>query len=68
MFDHQADSQVEISYYLTDWQVIAAYPMTNLTAEDGKTRVRWFAQVAPGGKVTDLLSGTESSGLFMDIL
>lgn len=43
--------------------------MTTLSEEDGKTRVRWFAHVdAKTGKVTDLMTGTESSGLFMDVL
>lgn len=60
--------QFEISYHLSDWQVLAAYPMTTLTDEDGKTRVKWFAQVDAKGVVTDLMTGTEASGLFLDIL
>ncbi|KAI9632755.1 uncharacterized protein MKK02DRAFT_41065 [Dioszegia hungarica] len=64
----RTDTGVEVSYSLTDWQVLTAYPMTSLSSESGQTRIRWFAQVGAGGRVTDLLTGTESSGLFMDIL
>jgi hypothetical protein len=60
--------QLELSYYLSDWQILATYPLTNLTEEDGKTRVRWFLAVNADGIVTDLMTGTQSSGLYMDIL
>lgn len=60
--------QLEISYYLADWQVVATYPLTSLTEEEGRLRVRWFLAVNARGTVTDLMTGTESSGLFMDIL
>ena len=61
-------AQLELSYYLSDWQILATYPLTNLTEEDGKTRIRWFLSVDEKGIVTDLMTGTQSSGLFIDIM
>jgi hypothetical protein len=42
--------------------------MTNLMPDEGKTRLRWFLRVKKGGSVEDLMTGTESSGLFVEFL
>lgn len=61
--------QLEVSYYLSDWQVLTAYPITNLlSADEGKTRLRWFLRVLPGGAVEDLMTGVETSSLFAELL
>lgn len=60
--------QLEVSYHVADWQVLTAYPMTSLVPDEGKTRLRWFLRVKQGGSVEDLMTGTESSGLFVEFL
>ena len=60
--------QLEVSLSVADWQVLAAYPMTSLIPEDGRQRLRWFLRVKPGGIIEDLLTGTEASGLFVELL
>jgi hypothetical protein len=42
--------------------------MTSLVPDEGKTRLRWFLRVKQGGSVEDLMTGTESSGLFVEFL
>jgi hypothetical protein len=53
---------------VVDWQVLTAYPMTSLVPDGARQRLRWFLKVKPGGTVEDLLTGTESSGLFVELL
>lgn len=60
--------QLEVSLSVADWQILAAYPMTSLIPEDGRQRLRWFLRVKPGGIIEDLLTGTEASGLFVELL
>lgn len=61
-------AQIEVSMLLTDWQVLATYPPTSLVPDAGRQRLRWFLKVKPGGAVVDVLTGTESSGLFVELL
>jgi hypothetical protein len=60
--------QVEVSLSLLDWQVLAAYPVTSLFPDNGRQKVRWFLRVRPGGVIEDLMTGTEASGLFVEML
>lgn len=53
---------------VADWSVVTAYPMTSLLPDNGRQRLRWFLRVKPGGIVEDLLTGTEASGLFVELL
>ena len=53
---------------MADWQVVAAYPMTSLIPDNGRQKLRWFIRVRPGGIVEGLLTGTEASGLFVELL
>ncbi|GFZ42429.1 hypothetical protein JCM24511_00144 [Saitozyma sp. JCM 24511] len=62
------ETSLEVSYHVADWQVLTAYPMTSLVPDEGKTRLRWFLRVKQGGSVEDLMTGTESSGLFVEFL
>ena len=53
---------------MADWQVLAAYPLTSLVQDGGRQRLRWFLKVNRGGDIEDLLTGTRSSGLFVELL
>lgn len=60
--------QLEVSMSVADWSVVTADPMTSLLPDNGRQRLRWFLRVKPGGIVEDLLTGTEASGLFVELL
>lgn len=60
--------QLEVKISLADWQVLAAYPSTSLVPDGGRQKLRWFLKVKTGGIVEDLLTGTETSGLFVELL
>ncbi|KAK1927856.1 hypothetical protein DB88DRAFT_479560 [Papiliotrema laurentii] len=62
------EKSLEVSLSVADWQVVAAYPMTSLIPDNGRQKLRWFIRVRPGGIVEDLLTGTEASGLFVELL
>ena len=42
--------------------------MTSLLPDGTRQKLRWFLKVKPGGAVEDLLTGTESQGLFVEML
>lgn len=46
----------------------SAYPSVDLRPDGDRTRLRWFLRAKPGGVVEDLLTGTESHGLFMEMM
>lgn len=57
-----------MSISVKGWTVTSAYPTTGLHDEGGRTVMRWFLRVKPGGVVQDLLTGIESGGLFFELL
>ncbi|BEI86093.1 hypothetical protein CcaverHIS002_0603800 [Cutaneotrichosporon cavernicola] len=62
------ESSLEVNVALKGWMVTTAYPEVVLRPDAGFTRLRWFLRVKKGGVVEDLLTGTESHGLFMELL
>ncbi|EIW66433.1 hypothetical protein TREMEDRAFT_65285 [Tremella mesenterica DSM 1558] len=60
--------QLEVSLSVQDWQIVSAYPMTSLQPDGPRQRLRWFLKVKGNGTVEDLLTGTETSGLFVEML
>ncbi|GMK59918.1 hypothetical protein CspeluHIS016_0901350 [Cutaneotrichosporon spelunceum] len=62
------ESSLEVNVALKGWMVTTAYPEVVLRPDGGLTRLRWFLRVKKGGVVEDLLTGTESHGLFMELL
>ncbi|OCF38280.1 hypothetical protein I317_07960 [Kwoniella heveanensis CBS 569] len=67
-FLHPEEKSLEVSLSLADWTVTAAYPMTSLIPDGGRQKLRWFLKVQPGGIVEDMLTGTMSNGLFIEML
>ncbi|ORY29782.1 hypothetical protein BCR39DRAFT_588155 [Naematelia encephala] len=62
------EKSLEVSLSVADWTIATAYPMTSLLPDGPRQRLRWFLRVMPGGHVEDLLTGTVSNGLFVEML
>ncbi|WWC60455.1 uncharacterized protein I303_103027 [Kwoniella dejecticola CBS 10117] len=67
-FLHAEEKSLEVSLSIADWTVTSAYPMTSLLPDGGRHKLRWFLKVQPGGIVEDMLTGTQSNGLFMEMI
>ncbi|WVR03709.1 hypothetical protein IAU60_000704 [Kwoniella sp. DSM 27419] len=67
-FLHPEEQSLEVSLSLADWTVTAAYPTTSLVPDGNRHRLRWFLKVKPGGIVEDIMTGTLSNGLFVEML
>jgi len=44
------------------------YPVTKIFEEKGRQRLKWFLSVKPNGVVKDLLTYTEASGVFLEMV
>ncbi|KAL7424614.1 hypothetical protein Q5752_000298 [Cryptotrichosporon argae] len=62
------EQSMEVTLSVADWTVTTAYPMTALVPDGARQKLRWFLRVKPGGAVEDLLTGTEASGLFVEMV
>nr|XP_019050516.1 hypothetical protein I302_00951 [Kwoniella bestiolae CBS 10118]OCF29446.1 hypothetical protein I302_00951 [Kwoniella bestiolae CBS 10118] len=62
------EKSLEVSLSIADWTVTSAYPMTSLLPDGARQKLRWFLKVQPGGIVEDMLTGTQSNGLFMEMI
>ncbi|KAK6907483.1 hypothetical protein I203_101477 [Kwoniella mangroviensis CBS 8507] len=67
-FLHPEEKSLEVSLSIADWTVTSAYPMTSLLPDGARQKLRWFLKVQPGGIVEDMLTGTQSNGLFMEMI
>ncbi|WWC68494.1 uncharacterized protein I206_102423 [Kwoniella pini CBS 10737] len=67
-FLHAEEKSLEVSLSIADWTVTSAYPMTSLLPDGARHKLRWFLKVQPGGVVEDMLTGTQSNGLFMEMI
>lgn len=50
------------------WQVSTVYPQTTLRDDNGATFMRWFLRVKAKGVVEDLLTSTETNGVFYELV
>ncbi|WWC88037.1 uncharacterized protein L201_002940 [Kwoniella dendrophila CBS 6074] len=67
-FLHPEEKSLEVSLSVADWTVTSAYPMTSLLPDGARQKLRWFLKVHPKGVVEDMLTGTQTSGLFMEMI
>ncbi|WRT65820.1 uncharacterized protein IL334_002769 [Kwoniella shivajii] len=67
-FLHPEEKSLEVSLSILDWTVTSAYPITSLLPDGSRQKLRWFLKVQPGGIVEDMLTGTMSSGLYMEMI
>jgi hypothetical protein len=63
-----ADAQLEVTLSVKDWVVTSTYPLTTIKDDKGRQKIKWFLSVRPNGVVKDLLTYTEASGVFLEMM
>lgn len=63
-----ANSQLEVTLSVKDWDITATYPPTKIEEVRGRKKIKWFLSVKPNGVVKDLLTYAETGGVFCEMV